>query len=103
MRDAATDATTWSARRASSGDRMDTSVGPFRVEVIEGLKRLRVVLEPTRASDRVRPDVWTGAIAAFLEPRHFVRKHGRVVFDTMRLAQTGCWSGTLRSTARRSS
>ena len=76
------------------GDRMDTTVGPFRVEVIEGLKRLRFVLEPSEhpiACDLV----WTGAIAAFLEPRQYVRKHGRVLFDTMRLAQTGCWSGTL--------
>ena len=29
------------------GDRMDTTVGPFRVEVLEGLKRLRFVLEPS--------------------------------------------------------
>src|SRR5258706_6678366 len=28
-------------------DRMDTTVGPFRVEVIEGLKRVRFVLEPS--------------------------------------------------------
>jgi hypothetical protein len=76
------------------GDRMDTSVGPFRVEVIEGLKRLRFVLEPTEHA--IACDlVWTGAIAAFLEPRQYVRKHGRVLFDTRRLAQTGCWSGTL--------
>src|SRR4051794_18825390 len=34
------------ASRELGNDRMDTSVGPFRVEVIEGLKRLRVVLEP---------------------------------------------------------
>mgnify|MGYP003694183981 CR=1 FL=1 len=37
------------------GDRMDTTVGPFRVEVIEGLKRLRFVLEPSGAPDRLRP------------------------------------------------
>jgi hypothetical protein len=76
------------------GDRMDTSVGPFRVEVVEGLKRLRFVLEPTEHT--VACDlVWEGAIPAFLEPRQYIRKHGRVLFDTMRLAQTGCWTGTL--------
>jgi hypothetical protein len=76
------------------GDRMDTSVGPFRVEVIEGLKRVRFVLEPTEhtlACDLT----WEGAIPPFLEPRQYIRKHGRVLFDTMRFAQTGCWSGTI--------
>ncbi|HEX5615845.1 MAG TPA: hypothetical protein VFZ83_11895 [Acidimicrobiia bacterium] len=76
------------------GDRADTTVGPFRVEVLEPLQRLRFVLEPTEhpmAFDLT----WDGAIPAFEEPRHFVRRHGRVLFDTMRFAQTGCWTGTL--------
>ena len=34
------------ASRELGIDRMDTSVGPFRVQVIEGLRSLRVVLEP---------------------------------------------------------
>ena len=41
---------------------------PFRVEVIEGLKRLRFVLEPSEHT--IACDLtWTGAIPAFLEPR----------------------------------
>ncbi len=76
------------------GDRMDTSVGPFRVEVIEPLKKVRFVLEPTEHA--ISCDVtWEGSIPAFEEPRQYIRKHGRVLFDTMRFAQTGCWSGTL--------
>lgn len=76
------------------GDRMDTSVGPFRVEVVEPLRRLRFVLE--EGHGEIAADLhWEGAIPAFEEPRHYVRTHGRVMFDTMRLAQTGCWSGTL--------
>ena len=76
------------------GDRMDTSVGPFRVEVIEGLKRLRFVLEPSEHS--IACDLtWQGAIPAFLEPRQVSRKYGRVVFDTQRFAQTGTWTGSL--------
>jgi hypothetical protein len=77
------------------GDRMDTTVGPFRVEVVEPLRKLRFVLEPNEwglAADLS----WEGAIPAFEEPRHHVRTKGRVMFDTMRLAQTGCWSGTLQ-------
>jgi hypothetical protein len=75
-------------------DRMDTTVGPFRVEVVEGLRRVRAVLEPTEHG--IAFDLsWEGAMPAFLEPRHFVRRHGRVLFDTMRFAQTGRWTGTL--------
>jgi len=77
------------------GDRMDTTVGPFRVEVIEGLKRVRFILEPTEHS--LACDLtWQGAIPAFLEPRQYIRKYGRVLFDTMRFAQTGYWTGTLQ-------
>jgi hypothetical protein len=82
--------------RASAplADRSDLSVGPFRIEVLEPLRRLRVVVEPTEHS--VAMDVtWEGHIPAMAEPRQYMRSKGKVVFDTQRLAQTGCWSGTL--------
>jgi hypothetical protein len=75
-------------------DRGDLSVGPFRVEVLEPLRRLRVAVEPTEHS--VAMDVtWEGHIPALAEPRQYMRSKGKVVFDTQRLAQTGRWSGTL--------
>ncbi|MGP0031084.1 MAG: hypothetical protein ACLPVF_11335 [Acidimicrobiales bacterium] len=75
-------------------DRSDLSVGPVRIEVIEPLRRLRVVVEPTEHS--VAMDVtWDGQIPAMVEPRQYLRSKGKVVFDTQRLAQTGSWSGTL--------
>jgi hypothetical protein len=77
------------------GDRRDTSVGPFRIEVLEPLRRLRFALDETEhgiAFDLV----WEGAIPAWQEPRHEIRRHGRVLFDTSRFAQTGRWSGRLR-------
>ena len=85
------------------GDRMDTSVGPFRVEVIEPCQGA-FVCDPSAytRSDADSGDLrspatstWEGAIPAFEEPRQYVRKYGRVLFDTMRFAQTGCWTGTL--------
>jgi hypothetical protein len=82
------------------GDRSDTSVGPFRVEVLEPLEKIRFLLEPSEhgiACDLV----WEGAIPAFLEPRQYLRRHGRVLFDTQRFAQTGCWSGTLEVAGER--
>ena len=75
-------------------DRMDTSVGPIRVEIIEPLRRLRVVVEPTEHS--VSMDVtWTGSVPAIAEPNQFIRSKGKVVFDTQRLAQTGFWEGSI--------
>ena len=75
-------------------DRGDLSVGPFRIEVLEPLRRLRVVVEPTEHT--VAMDVtWEGHIPAMAEPRQYMRSKGKVVFDTQRLAQTGRWSGTL--------
>jgi hypothetical protein len=77
------------------GDRMDVSVGPFRVEVVEPLRKVRFVLGETEHG--IACDLsWEGAIPAFEEPRQYIRKHGRVLFDTSRFAQTGRWSGVLR-------
>ncbi len=80
-------------------DRADISVGPLRVEVLEPLKRLRFVAEPTEHS--VACDlVWDGFGAAIPEPAQFIRSLGRVTFDTQRLAQMGSWSGTLSVAGR---
>ena len=78
------------------GDRGDVSVGPFRIEVLEGLKRVRFILEDKADNPIAMDVVWDAAMPAFLEPRHIIRRHGRLLFDCSRFAQTGCWSGTLR-------
>ncbi len=76
------------------GDRADTTAGPLRVEVIEGLRELRFVIEPNEHG--IEADLrWKGAMPAYLEPRQHIRKYGRTLFDTMRFVQTGCWEGTL--------
>ncbi|MDX6429888.1 MAG: hypothetical protein QOE54_2254 [Streptosporangiaceae bacterium] len=88
------------ASRELGMDRMDTSVGPLRVEVLEGLKKLRVVLEPNEW-DFSFDLTFTGTVPAHEEPRHFWRQRERVVFDTCRLAQTGRWEGTIDVGGRR--
>lgn len=81
-------------------DRMDMSVGPIRVEVLEPLRRLRVVVEPTEHT--VAADVaWEAAGPAVPEPRQYLRSMEKVVFDTQRLAQVGSWSGFLEVGGRR--
>jgi hypothetical protein len=79
------------------GDRMDTTVGPLRVEVVRPLEQLRIVCEPTDDSPVAFDLTWEGSVPVFEEPRQYVRRHGRVLFDTMRLAQTGRWTGELRT------
>jgi hypothetical protein len=84
------------ASRELGTDRMDTTVGPFRIEVLEGLRRLRVVLAPNEHG--LEFDLtWDGVIPAQAEPRHYIRQQERVIFDSMRLAQTGRWTGHVRS------
>ncbi len=82
------------ASRTLANDRMDTSVGPFKIEILEGLKRIRYTLEPNEHG--VSFDLtWTGAIEPVLEHRHYIRQMERVLFDTQRFAQTGFWEGHL--------
>ncbi len=76
-------------------DRMDTTVGPIRIEVIEPLQKVRFIVEPSEHS--VEADVtWHASCPAFEEPNQFLRAGGKVVFDTQRFAQTGTWEGTLK-------
>src|SRR5215469_16356704 len=84
------------ASRELGADRMDTTVGPFKVEVIEGLRRLRVVLAPNEHG--LEFDLtWDAVIPAQAEPQHYIRQQERVIFDSFRLAQTGRWTGRVRS------
>jgi hypothetical protein len=82
------------ASRPLGLDRLDTRVGPLRVEVLEGLRRVRLVCEPT---DGFALDItWDAAIPAYEEPRMLMSApHGRVLMNTMRFLQTGSWSGTM--------
>lgn len=83
------------ASRELTDNRMDTSVGPIAVEVIEGLRRLR--LRAGGDDTAIAVDVmWAPAIDAFLEARHVNRRGPRLTTDTCRFAQTGFWEGTLR-------
>jgi hypothetical protein len=82
------------ASRELGSDRLNTTVGPLKVEVIEGLRRLRCVCEPNEwgiACDLT----WEGAVPAVEEPRFFQRVLARVVSEGVRLTQTGTWRGTL--------
>ncbi len=97
------DATTHNVIRASRAlttDRMDTTCGPMRIEVIEPLDVVRVVCEETEhgiACDMT----WRGTIPAHEEPGQVMRLNERQTFDSMRYAQTGRWEGWVQVDDRR--
>lgn len=87
------------SRRAPEDPR-DTSAGPFRVEVLEPMRRLRVVLEENdtgMACDLV----FTARTAAVEEGRQTTRRDGRILMDATRFAQFGRWEGEIRYAGQR--
>jgi hypothetical protein len=88
------------ASRHLTEDRMDASVGPLRVEVVEGLRSLRVICEPNEWG--VAYDLlYEGSVRALEEPKTISRAGDRVTQETCRFAQVGTWTGTLEVTGRR--
>jgi hypothetical protein len=82
------------ASRELGSDRLDTTVGPFGIEVIEGLKTLRLTLDENEWG--VGFDLtFQGAVPALEEPRQTTRQFNRVTMDVSRFAQIGCYTGTL--------
>jgi hypothetical protein len=74
-------------------DLMKQQVGGYRLEVLEPLRRIRMVLEETEglACDLT----WEGSFEVVQEQRHVMRQGTRVVLDAQRFAQVGTWSGSL--------
>jgi hypothetical protein len=82
------------ASRALGHDRLDTRVGPFTIEVIEGLKSLRLRCDENEWG--LSFDIlFEGAVPALEEPRSFTRNRSRVMMDVSRYAQVGNYSGQL--------
>lgn len=76
-------------------DRMQQVVGPYRIEVLEPLRRIRLCCEADEHG--IGFDLtWTGSFPAVEEPPHLFRQGGRVILDACRFAQVGTWEGTLR-------
>lgn len=80
------------ADRIESVDRLHPTVGPFGVEVLEPLHRLRLTGD---APDHgLRYDLtWTGSFPAVDESPHVWRSGPRISLDAQRFAQLGTWEG----------
>lgn len=75
------------------GDRLQQQVGPYRIEVHEPLRRLRLVLEETEG---IALDLtWEGSFAPVQELPHVMRQGAGTALEAQRFAQVGSWSGVI--------
>ena len=75
--------------------RLSPAVGPFSIEVVEPLRRLRLVCDG--GDHGIAFDLtFTGTFPAIDEPQHVQRMGPKILLDACRFAQAGEWSGTLR-------
>lgn len=84
----------YGSRRAPL-ERTEMQVGPFRLEVIEPMRRARVVLEDN-ASGISCDLTFSARTAAIQEARQTLWSGTRRVMDTTRFDQFGRWSGVVR-------
>jgi hypothetical protein len=81
--------------RRAPGDPSDTAVGPFRIEIEEPMRRVRVVLEPNETG--IECDLtFLARTACVEEGRQTTRRDGRIFMDATRFAQFGRWQGEIR-------
>jgi hypothetical protein len=82
------------ASRELGNDRLDTVVGPLGVELIEGLRELRVWCEPNEWN--VDFDLtFRGAVAPLHEPKGITYLGTRQMEETSRFAQVGSYEGRI--------
>jgi hypothetical protein len=88
------------ASDALGDNRMAQSVGPYRIEVIEPLQKIRLVCDGDDLG--VGFDItWDGSFPAQQEPQHIVRNGTKLMLDGCRFTQVGTWTGELRVEGRR--
>ena len=84
----------YGSRRAPT-ERTEMQVGPFRLEILEPMKRTRVVLEDNDSG--ISCDLtFSARTASIKEARQTLYSGPRAVMDATRFDQFGRWSGTVR-------
>lgn len=84
------------ASRHLGMERMDTQVGPIRIEVVEPLKTLRIIVEDNEhglCAD-IQFEARSGAVE---EPRSQRRVGPRLISDITRMTQLGRYSGWIKA------
>ena len=78
---------------AIDSNRLDQHVNGYRIEVVEPLRTVRLILEPTEG---IAMDMtWQGSFDVLQEQPHVMRTGSRITLQAQRFAQVGTWSGTL--------
>ena len=85
----------YGSRRAPD-ERTDTSVGPFRLEVVEPMRRTRIILDDN-ASGLSCDLTFSTRTAAIQEARQTLWSGTRRIMDATRFDQFGRWSGTIHT------
>ena len=83
------------ASRILGADRLDTQVGPVRVDILEPLRRLRIVVDDHDASGVAAELVFTARGPAFEEDPYRWGPGLRPTFEYTRMTQSGTWTGTI--------
>ena len=87
------------ASRHLGMERMDTQVGPIRIEVIEPLQSLRIVIADN--AHGISADIMFDGRSPPIEEPRVTRRHGpRIVMDFTRMTQLGRYSGWVRAGGR---
>ena len=74
-------------------DRLHQQVNGYRVEVVDPLHTLRIVMAETEG---IAVDLsWNGLFDVVQERRHVLRSGNRITLDAQRFAQVGSWSGRI--------
>lgn len=83
------------ASRRAPDEPGDTTVGPFSIEVVEPMKRVRIRLAPNATGIEAELD-FTARTACVEEGRQTRHVGQRIFMDATRFAQFGRWRGTIR-------
>ena len=81
--------------RRAPRDPSETTVGPFRIEVIEPMRRLRVILEENDTGIGCELE-FRARTACIDEGRQTMMQGARAIMDATRFAQFGFWEGEIR-------
>ena len=81
---------------ALGDERLNQHVGPYRIEVIEPLEKIRLICD-AGAQGLAFDLTWDGSFPAVEEPRHVWRQGGRITLDACRFAQVGTWTGEIEA------
>ena len=84
------------ASRRAPAERTDMSIGPYRIEVVEPMRRTRVLLEDNDSG--IACDLtFSARTASIQEGRQVLWQGARRTMDATRFDQFGSWSGTIHT------